>query len=65
MPILELEFEVYCSCGEGLCNQSTEGRTLGRGMGYITVSPCEHCSSKARNEGYDDGYNTALEENVE
>lgn len=48
MPVLE--FEVYCSCGEGLCNQVTEGRTRGRGMPFITIEPCPHCIEVAKDE---------------
>ena len=60
MPALELEFEVYCSCGEGLCQQTTEGQTRGRGMPFITVEPCEHCISEAHDKIYDKGYDQAL-----
>ena len=45
-----IEFEVWCSCGNGLCNQTTEVR------GGICVEPCEKCLEKARDEGYDNGY---------
>lgn len=46
-----VEFEVWCSCGEGLCNQSTDVK------GGIKVEPCEKCLSVARDEGHDEGYN--------
>lgn len=49
MPFIE--FEIWCSCGEGLCNQATEIR------GGISVEPCEKCIERARDEGYNDGYN--------
>ena len=51
MTVLELEFEVYCSCGAGLCQQTTEGLTRGRGMPFVTVEPCEKCKDEARDEG--------------
>lgn len=54
MPTIDLEIEVWCSCGEGLCNQSTGGS--GRRGPHITVEPCEKCLSRARNDGYDEGY---------
>lgn len=54
MPILELEFEVYCTCGAGLCNNTKEGRN--RHSQHITVEPCEHCMSKEYDRGHDDGY---------
>jgi len=50
MPTLELEFEVFCSCGAGLCNNSTEGKT--RHSQYITVEPCSDCLKSSREEGY-------------
>jgi len=59
---LECEFEVYCACGEGLCRNSTEGKTGGRGMPYITVEPCSKCLDKAKDDGYSDGYSKAEEE---
>ena len=54
MPLLELEFEVFCSCGNGLCNNTTEGRN--RYSQYITVEPCEKCLDVAREEGHEEGY---------
>ena len=62
MPVLELDFEVYCSCGEGLCNQTIEGRTRGRGMLFITVSPCEKCLALAKEEGYEEGYSKGYDQ---
>ena len=68
MPLLEMEFEVFCgSCGAGICGNCTEGTTKGRGMPYISVDPCQDCLDKAKeegkDEGYDEGYEKALEEN--
>jgi len=54
MPVLKLDFEVYCSCGNGLCNNSTEGAN--RHSQYITVEPCEKCRDKAYDEGIAEGY---------
>ena len=54
MPVLE--FEVWCSCGEGLCNQTTDRK------GGIIVEPCEKCLDKAKDEGYDDGYDKGLDD---
>ncbi len=45
-----IEFEVWCSCGNGLCNQCSETR------GGIAVEPCEKCIEEAKTEGYDEGY---------
>ena len=62
MPTLNLDFGVYCSCGAGLCRQTKEGQTPGRGMPFITVEPCQHCLEVARQEGYDEGFCDGLEE---
>jgi hypothetical protein len=60
MPTLSLEFEVYCSCGHGLCNQSTEGTN--RHAQYITVEPCPKCLERNYDAGYDKGYESAKEQ---
>jgi len=63
MPALELEFEVYCTCGEGLCNQVTEeGKTPNREMPYITVAPCKHCLERAREEGHEKGHDEGYDQ---
>ena len=46
-----IEFEVWCSCGNGLCNQTKEVK------GGIQVEPCEKCLESAREEGREEGYN--------
>lgn len=48
MPSFEVEFEVYCSCGNGLCGGSS-GNNTKRGPS-VTVEPCERCLDKAREE---------------
>lgn len=58
MPVIEIDVEVWCSCGEGLCNQSSVHRT-GRG---VVVEPCEKCLEKAVDDGYDKGYSKGCEE---
>jgi len=54
-----IEFEVWCSCGAGLCNQTKDVR------GGIQVEPCENCLEKARDEGYDKGYSEGYKEGQE
>lgn len=51
MPKLEaeVEFEVWCSCGAGLCRQTKANGTS------VTVEPCESCLDTAREEGKEDG----------
>lgn len=53
---IEVEIEVWCSCGNGLCNVTTVDGTS------ITVEPCEVCMEAARQDGYDDGYSVGYEE---
>lgn len=63
MPTLELDFEVWCSCGEGLCNQSEATNKHGR-KGII-VEPCKRCMEKERDAGESDGYDRGLEDGRE
>jgi hypothetical protein len=42
---IKLNLEVYCSCGEGLCQQ-TEACMAMRNA-YIIVKPCKKCIEKA------------------
>jgi len=44
-----IEFEVWCSCGNGLCNQCKDVN------GGIEVEPCEKCLALSHDEGYDEG----------
>lgn len=57
MPTFELNFEVFCSCGEGLCNNSQEGSN-GHSQ-YIEIEPCQKCLAKSYEEGVDYGYEKA------
>ena len=59
MPTFEIEFEVYCSCGEGLCNQSVG--ELRRENLRVTVEPCEKCLKKEKDDGWEEGYNKGYE----
>lgn len=52
----EVNVEVYCSCGEGLCNQTESKTTRHRGEPCFIVSPCEKCLDRATDKGFDDGY---------
>ena len=60
MPILELEFEVFCSCGNGLCRQTTEGKN--NRNPFITVEPCQKCLDDIEQKGYDKGYDKGFDE---
>jgi hypothetical protein len=50
MPVMEVHFEVYCTCGAGLCSNS-EG-----GYERVTVKPCPNCLENAKDAGYNEGY---------
>ena len=57
MPEITIDVEVWCSCGEGLCNQADSNGATG-----IVVEPCEKCQKKAKEEGYDEGFEAAREQ---
>lgn len=46
---VEIEFEVYCSCGYGLCNQSDA--TSRNGRRRLDVEPCPRCIAAAKDDG--------------
>ena len=50
----EVEFEVYCACGKGLCNQSETN--VKKGKRILTIEPCDDCLNKSYDRGYDKGY---------
>ena len=57
MPEFLVEFEVYCNCGNGLCNQSNGGNNSK--YPYVTVEPCEKCMGKEFDSGYEKGFQEA------
>jgi len=56
MPEIEVDIEIFCSCGKGICNNATSGRTNSRRQPYFTIEPCKDCLEAAKQEGYDEGY---------
>lgn len=62
MPQVEINIEVYCSCGNGLCNQTESKVTRTRGEPCFIVTPCEDCMKKAEDSGYDNGYDVGYKE---
>lgn len=56
-PAFDIEFEVYCTCGEGLCRNTKTGSTKYRGIPFIEVDPCEKCLEKAKTEGRQEAEN--------
>jgi len=63
MPEIAIEIEIWCSCGNGLCSQSTVKRSR-YGEGFV-VEPCEKCLERARDEGYAEGHDAAFREEEE
>jgi len=58
MPTITTEIEVWCSCGNGLCNQSeTKSNRYGNCTG-IVIEPCKRCLEQS----YDEGYQDAIQE---
>jgi len=56
MPILEVEFDVYCSCGNLLSKQTEVDQPRDKtGFPQIIVEPCERCLDKANEDGYNAG----------
>lgn len=54
-----VHIQVYCRvCGEGLDAQEGSGR-------WLEVSPCDKCTSDARDAGYQDGLREGREEERE
>lgn len=59
----EIDLEIWCSCGSGLCRQTNVD--YGTRSVSIIVEPCEDCLEKARNEGYEDGHKVGFDEGFE
>lgn len=64
MPTLDIDFDVYCSCGNGLCAQ-TDVKYGHRGAISVIIEPCDKCLDKAQEAGYERGFDAALEQYVE
>lgn len=47
---VEVDFEVFCTCGAGLCGQSQGRQSRTRNEPQVEVTPCEDCLSLARKE---------------
>jgi len=55
MPIMQVEFEVYCrECDEGLCNFTSV--ELDKDGIKVRVKPCPNCMDRAEDRGYSRGY---------
>lgn len=60
MPEISVDVEIYCSCGEGLCRQSSASNN--KHSCYITVEPCQKCLDLAREDGKNEGYEERVKE---
>ena len=61
---IEVEFDVYCTCGAPLCYQSeTEDYRRGHGR-RVTIAPCQRCLDTQADESYNTGYCDAEKEVV-
>lgn len=43
----DVDFEVFCSCGFGLCPQSSTRRSRNRRFPQVEVEPCGRCLHRA------------------
>jgi hypothetical protein len=48
---VDVEFEVYCTCGEGMCNRTDVRDSRSRKMPQIIVDACPECLEKAKAQG--------------
>lgn len=55
MPSFEVEFEVFCACGAGLCNQSTGRNSRRRDTPQVEVEVCRGCRDEAWEAGFQAG----------
>lgn len=51
---VEVEFEVYCECGEGLCSNTTVRASRNRGTPQLVIEPCPVCLKAAAKEAASD-----------
>ena len=47
----EVEFEVFCSCGNGMCGATETRESRSRRYPQAVVEPCPKCLQAARDEG--------------
>ncbi len=51
---VEIDFEAYCTCGEGICDHVQTRNSHNREYPQIVVRPCETCLAGAREEQDDE-----------
>ena len=47
----EVEFEVFCACGNGMCDETDTRESRNRRYPQAVVQPCPKCLQAARDEG--------------
>ena len=47
----EVDFEVFCSCGNGMCGATETRESRSRRYPQAVVEPCQKCLQAAREEG--------------
>jgi hypothetical protein len=58
-----VNIEVFCaSCGQGLCNMTTNVKNRRTGDSFFEVEACDVCLDSAKQEGYEAGYEAARKE---
>ncbi len=57
----ECKFEVFYTCGEGLCGQSGGRNSYQHGTPQVIIEPCQKCIGRVREEGYNVGYQEGQE----
>ena len=61
MPGVEVNIELYCSCGAGICMNARAGEDY-KGQPMFTITPCSDCIETAKEEAYSEGYDKAKDE---
>lgn len=59
MPDMQVEFEVICECGHGLCGNTRT--SIRRGMPQVLVEPCPKCLENEYDKGKEEGYREGSE----
>jgi hypothetical protein len=61
VPTLEVAFETFCVCGEGICQHTTTRCSRGRRFPQVVVTPCPKCMEEMYYKGKNEGYEAAKE----
>jgi hypothetical protein len=50
---IDFDFEVFCKCGNGMCNSTETRESRKRGYPQIVVNPCDACIASEREDAED------------